>query len=285
MNLLEELNLAYKVSRFRFWFYLAGPFTVGCIYGASKYLDLLNIWFFVYLFYFLFPANLLLYGVNDYWDFETDLMNPKKDEKEYRVKLREKRQLNIIIKIIVLSSAALLPFMKNNGERAIFALFLILSYFYSAKPLRFKSRPILDSSSNILYIMPGIFAYYWVSGTLPPVSIIIAGFLHTFAMHLFSAIPDIEFDNRSGINTTAVFFGRKTSLIICLLSWLGLAYIARAVVGNIIFKYLTLIYPLIVLNVLVRDLKVESVYWYFPYINIGLGALMFLLKAVKTPWA
>jgi 4-hydroxybenzoate polyprenyltransferase len=284
MSLKENLSLAFKVSRFRFWFYLTGPFTVGCIYGASRYLDLLNIWFFVYLLYFLFPANIFLYGVNDFWDFETDLLNPKKEEKEYRVKLGEKYRLGEILMIITGLSLILLPFMNSNGERGIFLLFLFLSYFYSAKPLRFKERPILDSASNLLYILPGVLAYYWVSGTMPPTLILSAGVLHSFAMHLFSAIPDIEYDRNTGIKTSAVFFGRKISLIVCLIAWSIFAGIVIFVGGNSVFRFLPLIYPVMVLNVLLRDLKVSEVYWYYPYINVGFGGFLFLLKAIQTPW-
>jgi len=285
MSLRQNLSLAFKVSRFRFWFYLTGPFTVGCIYGASRYLDLLNIWFFVYLLYFLFPANIFLYGVNDFWDFETDLLNPKKEEKEYRVQYGEKQRLGEILKLIVGLSLILLTFMSSNGERGIFLLFLFLSYFYSAKPLRFKERPILDSVSNLLYILPGVLAYYWVSGNLPPALILFAGVLHSFAMHLFSAIPDIEYDRNTGIYTSAVFFGRKISLIICLIAWSIFASIVIIVGGASVFRFLPLIYPVMVLNVLLRDLKVEDVYWYYPYINVGFGGFLFLLKAIQTPWA
>ena len=285
MNMKENLDLAFKISRFRFWFYLTGPFTVGCIYGASRYLDLLNGWFFIYLVYFLVPSNVFLYGVNDYWDFETDLLNPKKEEKEYRVKEDEKNRLGRILKLIAGLSLVMLPFMRSNGERAIFILFLFLSYFYSAKPLRFKERPILDSASNLLYILPGVQAYYWVTGTLPPSLILVAGVLHSFAMHLFSAIPDIKYDKNTGITTSAVFFGRKISLIICLIAWSIFAGIVIIVGGPSIFRFLPLIYPSMVLNVLVRDLKVEQVYWYYPYINVGYGGFLFLLKAIETPWA
>ena len=285
MSLRENLSLAFKVSRFRFWFYLTGPFTVGCIYGATRYLDLLNVWFFVYLFYFLLPANVFLYGVNDYWDFETDLLNPKKEEKEYRVKGDEKNKLGGILRFIAGISLVMLLFMGSNGERAIFIVFLFLSYFYSAKPLRFKEKPILDSTSNLLYILPGVLAYYWVTGTLPSTLILVAGVLHSFAMHLFSAIPDIEYDRNTGINTSAVLFGRRTSLIICLVAWTVFASIVIFMGGSSVFRFLPVIYPVMVLNVLFRDLKIEEVYWYYPYINVGFGGFLFLLKAIQTPWS
>jgi len=169
LNLAREyIRLAYRVSRPRFWFYLAGSFTVGCIWGADRFLDLATPEFFLYLFYFLFPANVLLYGVNDYWDRETDLLNPKKEEKEYLVGDGDRARLRKLLMAILVFSVALLFFQKNMGERLIFGSFLFLSYFYSAKPFRFKAIPFLDFSSNVLYTLPGVFAYYQVTGFPPP---------------------------------------------------------------------------------------------------------------------
>jgi len=61
----------------------------------------------------------------------------------------------------------------------------------------------------MLYALPGVFSYYWVSGTLPPNSVLAAAFMHSFSMHLFSAIPDIAYDTETGIRTTAVALGRR----------------------------------------------------------------------------
>ena len=283
MNTLETAKLSIKISRPRFWFYLTEPYTVGCIYGASSYSVLLKPWFFIYFFYFLVLANIFLYGVNDFWDYETDLLNPKKDEKEYRVAKTERKKIRSINFSILGISVILLTLQNSILQRIIFGSFVFFSYFYSAEPLRFKNKPILDSASNVLYILPGVFGYYLASGKLPDSIILLAGFLHTFAMHLFSAIPDIEFDKKTGINTTAVILGRNNSLIICLLAWSGLSYIAITV-ANSNLSYLTLIYPIITANLLLMGKKVSSVYWFYPYINIGLGGLMFTLKAINTNW-
>jgi 4-hydroxybenzoate polyprenyltransferase len=283
MKIQKYLQLAYKVSRLRFWFYLTGPYTVGCIYGASSYLDLLRPWFFIYFFYFLIPANVFLYGVNDYWDYETDILNPKKEDKEYRVTLNERKNLNRINISILFFSLFLIMLQFDNIQRLITGLFVFLSNFYSAKPLRFKDKPILDSASNILYIMPGVLAYYLSSGNLPSAIVIVAGFLHTFSMHLFSAIPDIDFDKKTKIKTTAVFLGKQISLILCFILWSGLALVTITITSSP-FRFLTLVYPLMTLYLIITKGKVESLYWFYPYINTGLGGLMFILKALVTPW-
>lgn len=284
MRTVDFIRLCIKVSRPRFWFYLTGPFTIGCIYGASSYLDLLKPWFFLYFIYFLIIANIFLYGVNDYWDFGTDLLNPKKEDKEYRVNKNEREALKKVILLILGISIILLVFQSNFLERLIFGSFIFLSYFYSAEPLRFKDKPVLDSASNFLYVIPGLLAFYLASGEIPDDMVLLAGFLHAFAMHLFSAVPDIQFDKDTEITTTAVLFGRNASLFTCMLAWSGLFFITINL-SRSIFGFLTLIYPAMVMYLLLTKKKVLEVYWLYPYINTGLGGFMFALKAVKTPWA
>jgi len=284
MTLRDYLGLAYRVSRPRFWFYLLGPYTVGCIWGADRYLDLLNPWFFIYFFFFMFPANLLLYGVNDLWDHETDQLNPKKEEKEHRLKPEERETLRRLVWAAVGLGLLLTVFQKSLIERLIFLGFIFLSYYYSAEPIRFKQRPLLDSASNILYALPGVLSYYWVSGTLPPTPVLAAAFMHTFSMHLFSAVPDIAYDMETGIKTTAVALGRRASLVTCLVLWSGLAALTLQLGSGNPLSLLPLTYPLITAALLVQDKAVDSVYWFYPYINVSFGCLLFLSKAVVTPW-
>jgi len=284
MNPREYLGLAYRVSRPRFWFYLLGPYTVGCIWGADGYLDLLKPWFFAYFLFFMFPANVLLYGVNDLWDQDTDELNPKKEGKEHRVKPVEREALRRLVWAAGGLGLLLTVFQRGMVERMILLGFILLSYYYSAEPIRFKQRPFLDSASNILYALPGVFSYYLTSGTLPPTPVLVAAFMHTFSMHLFSAVPDIAYDTETGIRTTAVVLGRRLSLALCLVLWSGLAaYTLQLGSGNPL-SLLPLTYPLMTVALIVLDKAVDSVYWSYPYINVGFGCLLFLSKAVVTPW-
>ncbi len=50
--------------------------------------------------------------------------------------------------------------IPEPSNRIIFTIFLLISYFYSAKPLRFKDKTFFGFSSYYLYVMPVIFAYY-----------------------------------------------------------------------------------------------------------------------------
>jgi 4-hydroxybenzoate polyprenyltransferase len=277
------LHYAFRISRFRFWIYTAGTYVVGYALGMSTWLDFFNPWYIIYLIYFFLPANIFIYGVNDYWDQATDELNPKKDEKELRMTVKDKKNLLLLIYLVTGISIILLIFQADIVERLIFISFLFLSYFYSAKPLRFKAVPVLDFISNMLYIVPGIFGYYLIARSLPPILFVFAGFLHISAMHLFSAIPDIEFDKKAGLKTTAILLDKYKSLILVLIEWICLAAIVLYLTNLYPLSFLVLIYPIIPLSLLIkRDLDINRVYWTLPYINVSLGGLLFVMLVLAT---
>jgi len=124
--------------------------------------------------------------------------------------------------------------------------------------------------------MPGVLAYHLASGELPSIWLVAAGFLHIAAMHLFSAIPDIECDRQAGITTTAVLIGKRASLLLCLLFWSGLSASALVLSGFHYLSFLSLLYPAVPLSLLAfRSWRVERVYWYLPYLNTILGGMLF----------
>lgn len=278
----ETISFLFKVSRFRFWIYTGGTYVVGYALGFSVLADFFRPEYYLYLFYFFIPANIFIYGVNDYWDMETDILNPKKDEKEYRIKIKDRKKLLNVI-FIIFGFSLLLMFFQNFTERLIFSVFLLLSYFYSAKPLRFKDKPFLDFSSNYLYIMPGIFAFYLVSNSLPSFIILFGAYLHISAMHIFSAIPDIEYDKEAGINTTPVFIGKKAALYLCLIFWLILSFIVIYLAEFFPLSFLVFIYPLFPFILLYKtSLDINKVYWYLPYVNTSLGGILFTALVINT---
>lgn len=248
---------------------------VGYALGASSLQGFFRPEYFVFLLYFFFPANVFIYGINDYYDRDTDALNPKKDEMEHRVAESERDVLARALRAVLVISAALM-LMLDLVAALLLLGFLLLSYFYSAPPLRFKARPFLDFASNMLYIMPGVLAYHLASGELPSIWLVAAGFLHIAAMHLFSAIPDIECDRQAGITTTAVLIGKRASLLLCLLFWSGLSASALVLSGFHYLSFLSLLYPAVPLSLLAfPSWRVERVYWYLPYLNTILGGMLF----------
>lgn len=277
MNVLGDYaRFLFRISRFRFWIYTGGTYVIGYTLAASGFADFLSPAYYLYLIYFFFPASIFIYGVNDWWDEETDILNPKKGSREHMLARDERKRLKRSI-ILVTVISFLMMLSQTLTEALIFMGFLFLSYFYSAPPLRFKERPFLDFSSNYLYIMPGIFAYNLASGALPDPLILFAGYCHVAAMHIFSAVPDTEYDRIAGINTTPVFIGRRPALAISAFFWLLLSIITVCITGFHPLSFLVFIYPAFPLSVLlIRRIRIEKIYWYLPHVNTALGGLLFL---------
>lgn len=264
-----------KISRPRFWLYLAGPVLIGL--GGN--LDMYSIYL---LLFFMLPANIFLYGVNDLYDRRTDALNVKKSMRETRITSREDvKTLRIAILTSILLSIPLFV-LGTAVVRLLFGLFFFLSFAYSAPPLRFKAKPYLDSMSNILYVVPGIISYVYAHGSVPEVKNITAAALWTWAMHLFSAVPDIEPDNKAGIQTTAVVLGKQRSLLLCVVYW-GLATIL--VSSYPIVMLIGLVYvciPAVLYLKRASTHTISEVYWKFPLLNgiVGFGLYLYNLFVI-----
>lgn len=272
--------LLLGVSRWRFWLYLAGTYLVGYTAGAESLAQFRQPWFWVHLAFFLFPANLLLYGLNDLYDSDTDEQNPKKGTVEVRLSAPERLIVRRAVLIVLAGALVLVLVQRRPGEVLTLVSFCALAAAYSVPPVRLKARPVVDSASNVLYALPGFLGYQHAGAQgVPAVAVLVAG-LWTAAMHLFSAIPDIESDRSSGLSTTAAVIGDRGSLLVCALLWT--AFAAAAVRSGVLWPWsLSLIvYPLVpLLLILSAPAAVGRVYWYFPVINAILGAGAFFLLA------
>ncbi|GAB3688279.1 prenyltransferase [Salinarchaeum chitinilyticum] len=279
-GLRDALAYLLALSRPRFWLYLAGPVMVGVVYAADARADLVTPATVALFAYFLLPANVYLYGVNDVFDAPIDAENPKKDERE--VRYRGQRFVPIVVfasGIALLGVVALVdpiawPWLAGFG---------LLATAYSAPPLRFKTTPLLDSLSNGLYVLPGAAAYATVAGAQPPLWPLLGGVLWTMAMHTFSAIPDVEPDRAAGIETTATLLGEPRTLAYCFGVW-ALAAAAFALADLRAGAVLAL-YPVLVAAVWLSSVSVDRAYWWYPAINglVGAGLTMWGLAQVVPP--
>jgi lycopene elongase/hydratase (dihydrobisanhydrobacterioruberin-forming) len=257
-----------KLSRPRFWIYLAGPVLVGAVFGASSPSDLLSAPVVALFAFFLLPANVLLYGVNDVFDADVDRANPKKDDREARYT----GQRSVVIAVVAsgLLGLALVPLLPVEALVWV-AGFYVLGIGYSSPPVRFKTTPLLDSVSNGLYFMPGAAAYVALAGTQPPALALAGAWLWTMGMHTFSAIPDIEPDREAGIRTTATLLGERRTYAYCLACWALSALCFGAL--DLRLGALFLAYPVLVLGIATATVDVSRAYWWFPAINSLVGAL------------
>lgn len=266
------LSFILKLSRPRFWLYLAGPYLLGYTFAYAHAQTFITPLFAYSFFFFLIPANIFLYGVNDIFDSETDKINPKKKSKEQATLQTNviKYQWSVFISLLC---ALPLFLLQNIASNFFTVIFLLLSYYYSAPPLRFKKRPFIDSLSNILYGIPAFIGFMQLQANFPHLHIVMITLLWTTAMHLYSAIPDIDYDKKAGIQTTAVFIGKRKSLWLCFLLWLCMATLSIFI--SPIFT-LAFIYPFSMLLVITNIVSPVKMYWRFPYITGILGFLLYL---------
>ncbi len=271
-----------KTSRPRFWLYTLGPFILPLIVllpGMVREWPILFIGFF----YFSFPANLLIYGINDIFDQETDARNAKKEG--YEVRLQKKDICSLLLTICI-TNVPFLVALAVLAPRSIPALlgFLFFSIFYSAPPIRAKAIPFFDGLFNVLYVFPGLvavllFPYAHINWTF-----VVAGTLWCMAMHAFSAIPDIEADTSAHLNTIATLFGARTTTYYCGILWILSAVLAvMAPHGFSAWFICLLLLPYLYLLVKSsRAHAVLNVYRVFPYVNacIGTGITLYLLRSM-----
>ncbi|MFC7140059.1 prenyltransferase [Halosimplex aquaticum] len=258
-----------RVSRPRFWLYLAGPAAVGAVFATRDTAELFTPLTVALTVYFLVPANVFLYGVNDIFDADVDAENPKKGDKEVRY-----RGDRGVLAAVLASGALALAFLPALPAEAVVAMlaFLALATEYSAPPLRFKTTPFLDSVSNGLYVLPGVVAYATVAGRFPPALAVAGAWLWTMAMHTFSAIPDIEPDRAAGIETTATVLGERRTYAYCCLVWALSAAVFALV--HPFWGGLLAVYPLFTAAVALTDVSVDRAYWWFPVLNTAVGTLL-----------
>ncbi|WP_280537144.1 prenyltransferase [Halopenitus sp. POP-27] len=267
-----RLRYLLVLSRPRFWFYLAGPVIVGVAYGADAVPELFGPAALVLFGYFLVPANVLLYGVNDLFDADIDAENPKKAAEDGR----ESRWRGDRVVTAAIVAAGLLSLVTLAVTPPIawpyLGGFLLLAVGYSAPPTRLKTTPLLDSVSNGLYVLPGAAAYAALSGIHPPVAALLGAWTWAMAMHTFSAIPDIEPDRQAGIRTTATVLGARRAYGYCA-GWWAIAVVVFAILDPRLGALLG-VYPIFVAVVAATDVAVERAYWWFPALNTVVGTAL-----------
>src|SRR5699024_7961602 len=99
------------------------------------------------------------YGLNDVFDYESDLRNPRKGGVEGVVLDRSLHRLTLWSAILVNVPFVVVLLFLGSG---LSALVLLVSVFavvaYSAPMLRFKERPFVDSlTSSTHFVSPAVF--------------------------------------------------------------------------------------------------------------------------------
>jgi lycopene elongase/hydratase (dihydrobisanhydrobacterioruberin-forming) len=266
----------FALSRPRFWSYLFGTYLLGVVAGAPSLSTVVSLPNVIWLLFFLFPANLLIYGVNDLFDYETDRHNPKKSAYEQYVSPQYRQRVAWAMAISTLPFLLALPLLPLPALLGL-ALFLFFGIFYSAPPIRAKARPGLDALFNILYVFPAVVGYFTAGGNNPTASLFIAGGLWCMAMHAYSAVPDISSDKSAQVRTIATVLGTKVTLILCAGLYAAATALSTLTLGGIAILVGSIYVGLMGATLTKRgEQDIFSVYKLFPIVNFGVGLALTL---------
>jgi 4-hydroxybenzoate polyprenyltransferase len=199
-----------KSSRPISWINTAFPFAATYVFFTGR-VDLTMV---IGTLFFLIPYNLFMYGINDVFDYESDLRNPRKGGIEGA--LLDKSLHRTTIWTSALSCVPFVIYLLAVGNAAsglmlLFAVFTVLAY--SVKGLRFKERPFLDSlTSASHFVNPMLFAALLVGhNLLEPVlwQSWVAFAFWGMASHAFGAVQDVKADREGGISSIATVIGAR----------------------------------------------------------------------------
>ena len=193
------------ISRPVLWINTVGPATVGMWLSE----DLWRWDFLPIVLWLTLPFNLLIYGVNDIFDRETDAKNPRKGTLEgARIRVEEVRSIALGVLLTNLPFLLYFVFVLPSSATLWMLLYVLLFVGYSVPPARFKARPYLDSLSNAAYAFPLVFVpLALVAPILWPAAVGLMAW--SAAKHTFDAVQDVDEDRRVGIETTAVRLGPR----------------------------------------------------------------------------
>lgn len=173
--------------------------------------------------FFLVPYNFAMYGINDVFDYASDVANPRKGGVEGALLAPSRHRL-----VLVGAALTCLPFVialvalgpPLSWLALAVSLFAVVAY--SAPPFRFKEIPVLDSiTSSVHFCSPALYGIL-LAGELPGLTsgtILLAFFLWGMASHAFGAVQDVVPDREGGIASIATVLGAARTVRLALALW------------------------------------------------------------------
>lgn len=236
--------------------------------------------------FFLIPYNLTMYGVNDVFDYQSDLKNPRKGGAQGAL-LAPRYHRGTLIAAAVISIPFLLYLVAVGS--AISNLVLVTAMFavlaYSLKGLRFKEIPFLDSlTSASHFTLPVIYGLSLADAeiSIDLAIIVVSLFLWSMASHAFGAVQDINSDRDAGIASIATVIGARNTVWFAFLAYALAAISLVFASGTIPMAAIALIPYLLILTPYLKitdadSQRANSGWKAFLWLNIFAGAVVSLL--------
>ena len=192
--------------------------------------EFFSVSFWLGVIYMTFPMGLLLYGWNDYVDFDVDRVNPRKGSFLFGARGSLEELHRLPVRIVLVQIPFLLAFCYLRGLHMLLCLagMAVAAAIYNWPRYGFKSRPPLEILNQSGYLFVFLLSI-WLN-RVPPLSwpALLFGALFAMHSHVFGEIMDLEPDSSVGRRTTAVVIGRipaKLLVAALLLVETGLLYV------------------------------------------------------------
>jgi 4-hydroxybenzoate polyprenyltransferase len=242
------------------------------------------------LIYFAFVYNLVMYGINDVYDYESDIKNPRKTGIDGSV-LPKTKHPDLWFKMLAISIPFTLYLLISGDLSAStwLVLMIFMVFAYSVKGLRLKEVPLLDSfTSSFHYTSPFIYGALLAGNTNLYLPAFITFFVWVMANHAFGAIQDIVPDKSASIRSVATQLGSQKTIYFVLSLYSIAAVLPVLFYGNngAFVSLLFLPYVYIVARTLPDRANSNSQLFkkgwnQFLYINYGIGFVLTVLLLFK----
>ena len=204
------------------WVNTAFPFAAAYVVTTGR-IDAMLI---VGTLFFLIPYNLLMYGINDVFDYESDLRNPRKGGAEgallHPMLHRTVIAAGVVSSVIVGGAMVMLAGAAYPLSWVVLTVSLFAVVAYSVSGLRFKERPVLDSiTSSTHFVSPAVYGLAVAGATVNfgLIALLAAFFLWGMASHAFGAVQDIQPDRQAGIASIATALGASPTVRLAITFW------------------------------------------------------------------
>ncbi|QCC78743.1 prenyltransferase [Nocardioides daphniae] len=214
---LSRLRTVVASSRPLSWVNTAFPFGAAYLLVGGG----LDAAFWVGTLFFLVPYNLVMYGVNDVFDHESDLRNPRKGGVEGVVLDRAVHRTTLWAAVLTpLPFVVALLAMGSTTSALVLAVSIFAVVAYSAPRLRFKEQPFLDSlTSSTHFVSPAVLGLALaadrgasVTWEGPVLMSLIGFFLWGMGSHAFGAVQDVRADREGGIASVGTVLGARPTV-------------------------------------------------------------------------
>jgi len=175
--------------------------------------------------FFLIPYNLAMYGINDVFDYESDLRNPRKGGVEGALLDTRMHRPTLIASVV--TTVPFVVYLVAVGSPLswlVLAVSLFAVVAYSAKGLRFKERPFLDSvTSSTHFVSPAVYGLVLAGAVFSPQlwAVLAAFFLWGVASHAFGAVQDVIADREGAISSIATVIGARATVRFAVVAYLA----------------------------------------------------------------